>query len=95
MFRQPSKSSVSNVYLLPFSSGVWYSTVAVSALALALLVLQTQWWRRHPHVVAGEEADPGDHLEVGDCITFIIGALSQQGAPAFLRSNRHFLGITA
>ncbi|XP_052132245.1 ionotropic receptor 75a-like, partial [Frankliniella occidentalis] len=77
LFRQPSKSSVSNVYVLPFSPGVWRATGAVSLLALLLLVVQTQWWRSHRS--SEQSDDPADHIEVGDCVTFIVGALSQQG----------------
>lgn len=88
LFRQPSKSSVSNVYVLPFSPGVWRATGAVSLLAMLLLIVQTQWWRAH-HGHPDDDGlheglhrhhqAPSDHLEVGDCVTFIVGALSQQG----------------
>lgn len=77
LFRQPSKSSVTNVYLLPFSLGVWKATALSSLLALLMFIVQTQWWNSHSD--NHKQNTAGDHINVMDCMTFVIGALCQQG----------------
>nr|QZH55080.1 ionotropic receptor 75d [Achelura yunnanensis] len=74
LFRQPSQSSVANMFLLPFSRGVWAASGAAAAAAGALLALVA--------LVARCRA-PGDdalaHLHLAEAFTFAIGTLCQQG----------------
>lgn len=73
IFRQPSRSAVSNVFLLPFSGGVWAASGGVAAVAALLLAAL----RRAP-------APPPAraqllHLTLPDTCTFALGTLCQQG----------------
>ncbi|CAK1549296.1 unnamed protein product [Leptosia nina] len=75
MFRQPAQSAVSNVFLLPFSRGVWAAAGAVflgAGLLLATLGFIVRY-RALPD-------DCGPRLTLGETITFAIGAVCQQGS---------------
>nr|WPO56521.1 ionotropic receptor [Leucinodes orbonalis] len=73
LFRQPAQSSVSNVFLLPFSGGVWAASALVFAAAVLLLALCS----RPPHLVA---ADPVLKLITpAEAFSFAVGAICQQG----------------
>ncbi|CAH2075857.1 unnamed protein product, partial [Iphiclides podalirius] len=75
LFRQPPQSAVSNVFLLPFSRGVWAATLAASAAGGALLALLAAAARATP------ASDPAlRRLAWPDCFTFAIGAMCQQGS---------------
>ncbi|CAK1601443.1 unnamed protein product [Parnassius mnemosyne] len=75
LFRQPAQSAVSNVFVLPFSRGVWAAAAAVFAAAGALLALLAAAAR------AACLQDPAaNHLATLDCITFVIGSVCQQGS---------------
>lgn len=71
MFRQPAQASVSNMFLLPFSRGVW-EAVGVAFLAISLfLALGSRLLRRvHPAL---------NMLTPLETITFTVGAICQQG----------------
>nr|AXF48863.1 ionotropic receptor IR32 [Lobesia botrana] len=72
-FRQPSKSSVSNVFLLPFSRGVWLATAGTLAAASAMMTLLA----RRPLLRA---IDPSlEQLTVGETVIFGVGTVCQQG----------------
>lgn len=71
IFRQPSQSSVSNVFLLPFSRGVWAACGAVLALTAALLAALARYLRKHhPDLQV---------LSAAEAVTFAIGTICQQG----------------
>nr|ALM24944.1 ionotropic receptor 75d [Athetis dissimilis] len=73
VFRQPSRSAVSNVFLAPFSSGVWAASGGVAAAAAALLLLLRR---------VRERMRPGSdlaHFTALDTVTFALGSLCQQG----------------
>uniref|UniRef100_A0A0K8TVJ1 Ionotropic Receptor n=1 Tax=Epiphyas postvittana TaxID=65032 RepID=A0A0K8TVJ1_EPIPO len=73
IFRQPSKSSVSNVFLLPFSRGVWAATAAVLAAATALLAALARQARLRA-------VDPMlEQLSLGETVIFTVGTVCQQG----------------
>ncbi|XP_063532719.1 glutamate receptor ionotropic, kainate glr-3-like isoform X1 [Cydia strobilella] len=73
MFRQPSKSSVSNVFLLPFSRGVWIATALTLVLAAATLALLA----RRPHLRAVDASL--EQLSIGEAVIFTVGTACQQG----------------
>ncbi|XP_073949074.1 ionotropic receptor 75a-like [Choristoneura fumiferana] len=73
IFRQPSKSSVSNVFLLPFSRGVWAGTAAVLAAAAALLAALA----RRPRLRARDPVLA--RLSLGETVIFAVGTVCQQG----------------
>nr|AXY83433.1 putative ionotropic receptor 2 [Conopomorpha sinensis] len=71
LFRQPSQSAVSNIFLLPFSRGVWACSMAVFALS-GLFV-----------AALGRPLAPVDStleaITPGEAVTFTVGAICQQG----------------
>ncbi|KAJ8721746.1 hypothetical protein PYW07_002521 [Mythimna separata] len=69
IFRQPSRSAVSNVFLAPFSGGVWAACGGVAAAAAALLVALR---RARPHAGLALFTLP-------EALTFALGTLCQQG----------------
>ncbi|RVE45316.1 hypothetical protein evm_010021 [Chilo suppressalis] len=71
IFRQPSQSSVSNVFLLPLSRGVWASAMAVFVAAGALLAALSRRPTHHSTL---------QPLTVAECFTFTIGTVCQQGS---------------
>ncbi|KAI8422111.1 hypothetical protein MSG28_006034 [Choristoneura fumiferana] len=85
IFRQPSKSSVSNVFLLPFSRGVWAGTAAVLAAAAALLAALA----RRPRLRARDPVLA--RLSLGETVIFAVGTVCQQGAINFLIISRLIL----
>nr|XP_026501542.1 glutamate receptor ionotropic, kainate 4-like [Vanessa tameamea] len=75
LFRQPSRSAVSNVFALPFSRGVWAASAAVFAGAGALLALfgsAARWCRAPDHAAL--------RLTVTESFTYAIGTICQQGS---------------
>lgn len=73
LFRQPPQSSVSNVFLLPFSRGVWAACALVFAAAGALLAALS----RPRRLVS---TDPSlVQLTPAEAFTFAIGTICQQG----------------
>ncbi|KAF9805722.1 hypothetical protein SFRURICE_009354 [Spodoptera frugiperda] len=73
IFRQPSRSAVSNVFLAPFSAGVWGASACVAASAALLLVALR---RLRQHTRASTDLQLFTLLEA---ITFALGSLCQQG----------------
>ncbi|CAH0581069.1 unnamed protein product [Chrysodeixis includens] len=73
IFRQPSRSAVSNVFLLPFSGGVWAASGGVAAVAALLLAAL----RRAPAPPPARQQLL--HLALPDTCTFALGTLCQQG----------------
>ncbi|KAJ8731049.1 hypothetical protein PYW08_002462 [Mythimna loreyi] len=73
IFRQPSRSAVSNVFLAPFSGGVWAASGGVAAAAAGLLVALRR---------ARERCRPQPDLQLftlPEAFTFALGTLCQQG----------------
>lgn len=77
IFRQPSKSAVSNVFLLPFSRGVWAGAAGALAAAAALLaaLARRPALRARDHTLA--------RLSLGETVIFAVGTVCQQGAILF------------
>ncbi|CAG4966999.1 unnamed protein product [Colias eurytheme] len=75
IFRQPSQSAVSNVFLLPFSAGVWAAAGAVFLGAGVLLAALGFVARRS---ALGDET--AKRLNLKEAFTFAIGAVCQQGS---------------
>ncbi|XP_032515501.2 glutamate receptor ionotropic, kainate glr-3-like isoform X2 [Danaus plexippus] len=74
LFRQPSRSSVSNVFALPFSRGVWAASAAVFAGAATLLAVFGLVARR-------TALDPvAQRLTVLESLTYAVGTICQQGS---------------
>lgn len=72
IFRQPARSAVSNVFLAPFSGGVWAACGGVAAAAALLLAA--------PRRMRGRRGPAGlAHLTLQDTCTFALGTLCQQG----------------
>ncbi|CAH4037603.1 unnamed protein product [Pieris brassicae] len=75
IFRQPSQSAVSNVFLLPFSGGVWAAVgVAFAGGGVLLAVLGYVARRRQL------PDDTAERLTLSETFTFAIGAACQQGS---------------
>ncbi|XP_052754703.1 ionotropic receptor 75a [Galleria mellonella] len=71
MFRQPSQSAVSNVFVLPFSRGVWTAIFALTTVMAALLtVLGYRLQQTDPELAL---------LTPFEAFTFAIGTVCQQG----------------
>uniref|UniRef100_A0A2A4JEM6 Uncharacterized protein n=1 Tax=Heliothis virescens TaxID=7102 RepID=A0A2A4JEM6_HELVI len=73
IFRQPARSAVSNVFLAPFSAGVWAASAGVAAAAALLLVALR---------LVLERTRRGDELALftlPETVTFALGTLCQQG----------------
>ncbi|KOB67027.1 Ionotropic receptor [Operophtera brumata] len=71
LFRQPSQSSVSNVFLLPFSRGVWAAcAVVLASAAVTLAVLARRLRAHHPQLQV---------LTFPEAVSFAIGTICQQG----------------
>lgn len=71
IFRQPPLSTVSNIYVLPFSSTVWIcicTLILIIAVAIVIQILLTR----------SQEPDLKE-LSLTDLFTFITGAICQQG----------------
>lgn len=81
IFRQPSRSAVSNVFLAPFSAGVWGASACVAASAALLLVALR---RLRQHTRASTDLQLFTLLEA---ITFALGSLCQQGCKDSLFLN--------
>ncbi|KAI5633240.1 glutamate receptor 1-like [Phthorimaea operculella] len=75
MFRQPVQAAVTNVFLLPFSRGVWAATVIISAGAALLLAVLSR-------VCAFMDPDL-KHITPAETFTFAIGTICQQGCKCF------------
>ncbi|XP_068632718.1 uncharacterized protein [Battus philenor] len=75
LFRQPAQSAVTNVFVLPFSRGVWAAAAAAGAGAAAALAVLAALARR-----AACSRDPDVVLTPSDCCMFVIGAMCQQGS---------------
>ncbi|XP_075974129.1 ionotropic receptor 75a-like [Anticarsia gemmatalis] len=75
IFRQPSRSAVSNVFLAPFSAGVWSACGVVAASAAVLLVLLRRV-RERTHRQSRALLAP---LTLPDTCTFALGTMCQQG----------------
>ncbi|CAH2236516.1 ionotropic receptor 75a-like [Pararge aegeria] len=74
LFRQPSRSAVSNVFALPFSRGVWLALAAVFGAAAALLTLFGAVARR----CTTDAAAP--RLTLLESFTYSVGTICQQGS---------------
>lgn len=72
MFRQPSQSSVCNVFLLPFSRGVWAACGVVLLAAAGLLAALARRLRAHHHQL--------EVLTLPETVSFAIGSFCQQGS---------------
>ncbi|KAJ2942529.1 hypothetical protein O0L34_g1996 [Tuta absoluta] len=71
IFRQPVQAAVTNVFLLPFSRGVWAATVIVSVGAALLLALLSR---------VCVFMDPNlQFITPAETFTFAIGTICQQG----------------
>ncbi|KAJ9588871.1 hypothetical protein L9F63_017844 [Diploptera punctata] len=73
MFRQPSLSTVSNIFTLPFNSSVWICCLALCMITIATLEIQIILTVRE-HI----ERDMV-HSKLSDIFTFVLGAICQQG----------------
>ncbi|XP_023934974.2 ionotropic receptor 75a-like [Bicyclus anynana] len=74
LFRQPARSAVSNVFVLPFSRGVWRALAAVGGAAAALLALCGLLARR------GTPDAAAQRLTLLESFTFAVGTICQQGS---------------
>ncbi|KAL4715367.1 hypothetical protein ACJJTC_015138 [Scirpophaga incertulas] len=72
MFRQPPQSAVNNVFLLPFSHGVWAASFGVFAAAATLLAALA-------FPLAGNDFQL-TQLSVPEAATFTVGTICQQGS---------------
>ncbi|PSN33995.1 Ionotropic receptor 75h [Blattella germanica] len=73
MFRQPSLSTVSNIFMLPFDTAVWMCCLAYCLIIMIILGLQITFTIR--------QKIEQDMINSGwsDILTFVLGAICQQG----------------
>ena len=87
IFRQPPRSSVENIFILPFDVTVW---LCIGSLALIMIVvLRLQSAAKTP--LNSQLVDHPDRLSWSDAVIFVVGSLCQQGAPSLpsLQSSAH------
>ncbi|XP_026320831.1 glutamate receptor-like [Hyposmocoma kahamanoa] len=73
VFRQPPLSYVSNIFSLPFSTGVWVAIAICTALSAASLYLASRW-----EVTLGKSSSQLDG-SIGDALLLTMSAVGQQG----------------
>lgn len=67
IFRQPPLSAISNIFILPLNKYVWYSCFIIMSVAACIMLSQLLHPKLHRQ------------LTVFDVITFVWGAICQQG----------------
>lgn len=67
IFRKPGLSYTSNIYSLPFSSGVWIATAVSAAMAAVALYLSARLTEKNP-------------VSFGDAFLLAVSAVAQQGS---------------
>nr|ALM24940.1 ionotropic receptor 75q.2 [Athetis dissimilis] len=89
VFQQPKLSYENNLFLLPFETTVWYSTVALIFIIYLVLLVVTKWeWVKMSHMTEKRETDSGVlRGNVVDVIVLIFGAACQQGSPTELKGS--------
>ncbi|KAJ8728086.1 hypothetical protein PYW08_016471 [Mythimna loreyi] len=89
VFQQPKLSYENNLFLLPFDTTVWYSTVALIFIIYLVLLLVTKWeWKKTSHLIESRKKDAGVLRANGvDIIVLIFGAACQQGSPSELKGS--------
>ncbi|XP_046386314.1 glutamate receptor ionotropic, kainate glr-3-like [Ischnura elegans] len=98
LFRQPSLASVTNIFLQPFSSGVWMCALIMFSIKVVALTVEMklEWQcqkdgncRKMRHLKP--KKDPNDW---GEVVMMVIGAVCQQGfysPPSSLSARITFL----
>nr|CAD7436003.1 unnamed protein product [Timema monikensis] len=88
IFRKPPLSLVSNVYILPFSTGVWLSSSCLVIICGGLLYAALRWERRRNKGVS-EDQDLEEYIRAlgvdkevswSDVVLLSLGAVCQQGS---------------
>ncbi|CAB3224086.1 unnamed protein product [Arctia plantaginis] len=89
VFQQPKLSYENNLFLLPFNTTVWYSTVALVCTIYFVLFLVAKWeWRKMSHAVETRETNSGIlRANAVDIIILMFGAACQQGSPCELKGS--------
>ncbi|XP_063896895.1 uncharacterized protein LOC135118514 [Helicoverpa armigera] len=89
VFQQPKLSYENNLFLLPFNTTVWYSTIALVFIIYLVLLLVTKWeWKKTQDLLETREKDAGVlRANVVDIIVLIFGAACQQGSPSELKGS--------
>lgn len=75
IFKQPPLSSVKNIFLLPFTRGVWI--VMIVMLLTYILALIFLIWMSN--ILNGQKTQISTSL---DTVTMVLGAICQQGNAA-------------
>ncbi|XP_075973045.1 uncharacterized protein LOC142974531 [Anticarsia gemmatalis] len=89
VFQQPKLSYENNLFLLPFNTTVWYSTVVLVFLIYLVLFLVTKWeWKKTSDDIETREKDAGIlRANVIDVVVLMFGAACQQGSPCELKGS--------
>lgn len=83
IFRQPSLSAVSNIFLLPLDKTVWYCYAALILCVIFIMGIQMG----HPLLEV--------HITLFDVVSLVFGAVCQQGTHLFIPSlSGRFVLIT-
>ncbi|XP_068992023.1 ionotropic receptor 75a-like isoform X1 [Neodiprion pinetum] len=83
IFRRPSLSYVSNVFVLPFRPTVWIASMVFIILVSVLLYVAWKWeWHTTPNEVREKLLLSGNtaRISFSDNMLIMIGAVSQQGS---------------
>lgn len=72
-----SSRNAADLYLQPFSHGLWLAVLALMAVCILQLVATTRSWTQPEHTESTWARAP---YSVADCVTAVVGGLCQQGA---------------
>ncbi|KAF9424006.1 hypothetical protein HW555_000715, partial [Spodoptera exigua] len=88
VFRQPPLSYQNNLYLLPFSTGVWICTGAFIVILIAILYINTRWDIKKYEDYNKQKIDQSCLPPTWSDITiFVLSAISQQGSSNELKGT--------
>nr|WCF43333.1 ionotropic receptor IR75q.1 [Spodoptera frugiperda] len=88
VFRQPPLSYQNNLFLLPFSTGVWLCTGAFIVILIAILYINTRWDAKKYKYYNKQKIDQTCLPPTWSDITiFVLSAISQQGSSNELKGT--------
>nr|ULA45346.1 chemosensory ionotropic receptor IR75q.1 [Agrotis segetum] len=88
VFRQPPLSYQTNLFILPFSTGVWMSAGAFVLILGAILYINTKWDNKKYEKYNKQKMDQTCLPPTwGDITIFVLSAISQQGSSNELKGT--------
>ncbi|XP_071453249.1 ionotropic receptor 75a-like [Hetaerina americana] len=100
LFRQPSLASITNIFLLPFSTGVWLCALLMLAITVVALTLEMKvegkYQRKKRRGKRRKSKSRKDAIHFGEVVMMVVGAACQQGfdsPPSSLSARTTFLAL--